>query len=77
MLVLCVSHVGLKIPFLFNVYIYIYIYIYIITVSGLGVKVSHVTKEHDIIGGMNFANHKLSLDWIVVLSHPMFSYYKS
>jgi len=46
MLVLCVSHVGLKIPFLFNAYIYIY------TVLGLGVKVSHVTKEHDIISGM-------------------------
>jgi hypothetical protein len=58
MLVLCVSHVHLKIPFLFNAYIYIYIY----TILGLGVKVSHVTKEHDIIGGMSFANHKLSLD---------------
>jgi hypothetical protein len=71
MLVLCVSHVRLKIPLLFNVYMYI------ITVLGLGVKVSHVTKEHDIIGGMSFASHKLSLDWIVVLPNPMFSYYKS
>jgi hypothetical protein len=71
MLVLCVSHVGLKILFLFNAYIYI------IIVLGLGVKVSHVTKEHDIIGGMSFVNHKLSVDWIVVLPNPMFSYYKS
>jgi hypothetical protein len=69
MLVLCVSHIGLKIPLVFNAYIY--------TVLRLGVKVSHVTKEHDIIGGMSFANHKLSLDWIVVLLNPMFSYYKS
>jgi hypothetical protein len=71
MLVLCVSHTGLKIPLLFNAYIYMY------TILRLGVKVSHVTKEHDIIVGMNFANHKLSLDWIVVLLNPMFSYYTS
>jgi hypothetical protein len=71
MLVLCVSHVGLKIPLLF------YAYIYIIAILGLGVKVSHVTKEHDIIDGISFASHKLSLDWIVVLPNPMFSYYKS
>jgi hypothetical protein len=71
MLILCVSHTGLKIPLLFNAYIYIY------TILRLGVKVSHVTKEHDIIGGMSFVNHKLSLDWIVVLLNPMFSYYKS
>jgi hypothetical protein len=67
MLVLCVSHIGLKIP--------LFLFIYII--FRLGVKVSHVTKEHDIIGGMSFANHKLSLDWIVVLLNPIFSYYKS
>jgi len=73
MLVICVSHVGSKIPLLFNAYIYIYI----ITVLGLGVKFSHVTKEHNIIGGISFVNHKLSLDWIVVLLNPMFSYYKS
>jgi len=71
MLVLCVSHIGLKIPLLFNAYIYIH------TILRLGVKVNHVTKEHDIIGGMSFANHKLSLDWIVVLLNPIFSYYKS
>jgi hypothetical protein len=71
MLVLCVSHVGLNIPFLFNAYICI------IIILGLGVEVRPVTKEHDIIGGMSFANHKLSLDWIVVLPNPMFSYYKS
>jgi len=53
------------------------LYIYIITILGLRVKVSHVTKEHDIIGGVRFINHKLSLDWIVVLPNPMFSYYKS
>jgi hypothetical protein len=41
---------------------------------GLGVKISHVTKEHNIIGGISFVNHKLSLDWIVVLLNPMFSY---
>jgi hypothetical protein len=75
MLVLCVSHVGLKIPFLFNAYIYIYTHI--ITILGLGVKISHVTKEHNIIGGMSFDNQKLSLDWIVILPNPMFSYYKS
>ncbi len=51
--------------------------IYIYIVLRLGVKVSHVTKEHDIIGGMSFVNHKLSLDWIVVLFNPLFSYYKS
>ncbi len=71
MLVLCVSHIGLKIPLLFNAYIYIH------TILRLEVKVNHVTKEHDIIGGMSFANHKLSLDWIVVLLNPIFSYYKS
>jgi len=70
MLVFCVHHVGLKIPLLFNAYIYI------ITILGLRVKVSHVTKEHNIIGGMSFASHKLSLNWIVVLLNPMFSYYK-
>jgi hypothetical protein len=55
----------------------IYIYISIIRVLVLGVKVNHVTNEHDIIGGMSFVNHKLSLDWIVVLANLMFSYYKS
>jgi len=71
MLVFCVSHVGLKIPLLFNAYIYI------ITILGLGVKISHVLKEHDIIGGMNFASHKLSLDLFIVLPNPMVSCYKS
>jgi hypothetical protein len=51
--------------------------IYIITILGLGVKINHVTKEHDIIGSMNFPSHKLSLDWFIVLPNPMFSYYKS
>jgi hypothetical protein len=51
-------HVSLKTPFLFNAYIYIYI----IKILGLGLKINHVTKEHDIIGGMNFSSHKLSLD---------------
>jgi len=61
----------------------IYIYIYIDThththkILSLGVKVSNVTKEHDIIGGMSFANKKLLVNWIVVLLNPMFSYYKS
>ncbi len=73
MLVLCVSHTGLKIPLLFNAYIYLYI----IEILSLGVKLSHVIKEHDIIGGMNFASHKLSLDWFIILHNPMFSYYKS
>jgi hypothetical protein len=56
MLVFCVRHVGLKIPLLLHIYIYIH------TFLGLGVKVSHVSKEHDIIGGMSFASHKLSID---------------
>jgi hypothetical protein len=73
MLVFYVSHVGLKIPLFFNVYIYIYI----ITILGLGVKISHVSKQHDIIGGMSFATHKLSLDWFIVLPNPMVSCYKS
>jgi len=50
---------------------------YIITSLRLGVKISHVTKEHDIIGGMNFPSHKLLVDWFIVLANPMFSYYKS
>jgi hypothetical protein len=69
MLVFCVSHVGLKIPLFFNAYIY--------TILGLRVKISHVTKDHHIIGGMNFPSHKLSLYWFIVLANPMFSYYKS
>jgi hypothetical protein len=69
MLVFCVSHIGLKNPFKKNAYI--------ITILRLGVKISHVTKEHDIIGGMNFPSHKLSLDWFIVLANSMFSYYKS
>jgi len=73
MLVLCVSHIGLKIPLLFNAYIYSHTH----TVLRLGVKVSNVTREHHIIGGMSFANQKLLVDWIVVLLNPMFSYYKS
>jgi hypothetical protein len=75
MLVFCVSHVGTKTPNFFNAFIYIYIYI--ITILGLGVKINHVTKEHHIIGGMNFPSHKLSLDLFIVLPNPMFSYYKS
>ncbi len=71
MLVFCVSHVGLKIPLLFNAHIYI------ITILGLGIKISHVSKEHDIIGGISFASHKLSLDWFIVLLNPMVSCYKS
>jgi len=71
MLVFCVSHVGLKIPLLFNAYIYI------ITIFGLGLKINCVRKEHDMIGGMSFANHKLSLNWFIILPNPMFSYYKS
>jgi hypothetical protein len=70
MLVFCVGHDGLKTPF-FLMHIYIY------TILGLGVKISHVTKEHDITGGINFPNHKLSLDWFNVLLNHMFSYYKS
>jgi hypothetical protein len=66
MLVLCVSHIGLKIPLLFNAFIHTH------RVLRLGVKVSHVTKEHDIIGGMSFANKKLLVDWIVVLLIPCF-----
>jgi hypothetical protein len=61
------------VPLLFNAYIYLYI----IEILNLGVKISHVTKEHNIIGGMSFASHKLSLDWFIVLPNPMFSYYKS
>jgi hypothetical protein len=61
------------VPLLFNAYIFLYI----IEILSLGVKISLVTKEHDIIGGMSFANHKLSLDWFIVLPNPMFSYYKS
>ncbi len=53
------------------------IYIYIITILGSGVKISLVLKEHDIIGGMNFASHKLSLDSFIVLPNPMVSCYKS
>jgi len=66
MLVLCVSHIGLKIPLLFNAFIHTQ------KVLRLGVKVSNVTKEYDIIGGMSFANQKLSIDWIVVLLIPCF-----
>jgi len=51
--------------------------IYIYKILGLGVKISHVTKDHDIIGGMNFPSHKLSLDWFIILPNPMFLYYKS
>jgi hypothetical protein len=61
------------VPLLFNAYIFLYI----IEILSLRVKISLVTKEHDIIGGMSFANHKLSLDWFIVLPNPMFSYYKS
>jgi hypothetical protein len=80
MLIFCVSQVGLKTPFLFNLYLYIMIkilYIYIYKIFGLRVKINHVTKEHDIIGGMNFPSYKLSLDWFIVIINPMFSYYKS
>jgi len=73
MLVLCASHIGLKIPLLFNGYTHAHTQ----RVLRLGVKVNHVTKEYDIIGGMSFANQKLLVDWIVVLLNPMFSYYKS
>jgi len=52
------------------------IYIYI-TILGLGVKISHVSKEHDIMGGMSLTSHKLSLDSFIVLPNPMVSCYKS